>query len=118
MTRRPLKRISLATLALTIVALGWAAARSAAHDIPAAAVEMLDLTFSPATVTIQAGETVQWKNTSKVMHTATSLGPAAFDSGTIDPGKSYSRKFDKPGTYKYFCIPHEKQGMTGTVIVK
>jgi plastocyanin len=25
--------------------------------------------------------------------------------------------FDVPGTYQYFCIPHEMAGMTGTVVV-
>ena len=40
-----------------------------------------------------------------------------FDSGLISPGKDYSHTFTVPGTYKYFCIPHEAVGMLGTVIV-
>jgi plastocyanin len=45
-------------------------------------------------------------------------GVAGFDSGLIAEGDSFSRKFDKPGTYRYFCIPHEGAGMTGTVVVQ
>jgi plastocyanin len=40
-----------------------------------------------------------------------------FDSGLISPGKDYSHTFTVPGTYKYFCIPHEAAGMVGTVVV-
>jgi plastocyanin len=45
-------------------------------------------------------------------------GVDAFDSGLIAEGESFSRKFDKPGTYRYFCIPHEGAGMVGTAVVE
>jgi hypothetical protein len=32
-------------------------------------------------------------------------------------GESFSYTFDEPGTYEYFCIPHEDLGMVGTVTV-
>ena len=31
---------------------------------------------------------------------------------------TYEVTFDEPGTYEYFCIPHEQQGMRGTVEVE
>ena len=44
-----------------------------------------------------------------------------FNSADLGPfsvsGNSWSLKFDKPGTYKYFCIFHREQGMEGTVTV-
>ena len=90
------------------------------------------LNYSPETVTIQAGETVRWTNTSEVVHTVTAdpgaaadpshvrlpEGASPFDSGNIGPGDSYTHTFDVPGTYRYFCIPHEMQGMVGTVVVE
>ncbi len=41
-----------------------------------------------------------------------------WDSGFIAGGRSFSRRFTEPGTYRYFCIPHEGAGMLGTVIVE
>lgn len=89
------------------------------------------LTFVQRSVTINAGETVRWTNSSNVPHTVTAdptlardptivrlpSGATAFNSGDIQPGADYFRKFDVPGRYDYFCIPHETNGMIGTVIV-
>ena len=30
---------------------------------------------------------------------------------------TFSFTFEEPGTYDYFCIPHEKMGMVGSVTV-
>lgn len=32
-------------------------------------------------------------------------------------GGKFTKTFDVPGEYYYFCIPHESLGMLGTVIV-
>ena len=45
-------------------------------------------------------------------------GAVAFDSGFIPPGGDYRYTFTVPGTYKYFCLPHEKAGMVGVIVVK
>ena len=99
---------------------------------PAAVVEMTSaLTFQPSTVEIAAGETVEWRNASNIVHTVTanpasasdssfvSLPPGVqpFDSGPIAAGGTFSRTFDVAGRYDYFCIPHQTMGMRGTVIV-
>ncbi|WP_162622742.1 plastocyanin/azurin family copper-binding protein [Salinisphaera orenii] len=34
------------------------------------------------------------------------------------PGADYAHRFTEPGTYRYFCIPHEAAGTVGTVVVK
>ncbi len=85
--------------------------------------------FVPQTIEIKAGETVKWTNVSKGLHTATSGKNCEPDNGWDSkmirqqkrkPKQSvYSHKFDKPGTYPYFCKPHcEGYEMTGVVIVK
>jgi plastocyanin len=59
--------------------------------------------FQPNTVTIQHGATVTWINQGTQVHTVTS-NPGyynAFDSGGLDPGKSFSYNFTIPGTYGY-----------------
>jgi plastocyanin len=38
--------------------------------------------------------------------------------GAITSGDTYEHTFEVPGTYHYFCIPHERGGMVGTVTVK
>jgi plastocyanin len=89
------------------------------------------LRFDPDRVNIEVGQTVLWNNTSDLPHTVTAdpvkaknkddcnLPASAnpFDSGIISPGHTYIQTFTVPGTYKYFCIPHETMGMTGQVIV-
>jgi plastocyanin len=98
----------------------------------ASSVNMTDaLKFDPATLTVPKGTTVTWHNTSSVQHTVTDdpskaankadavvpSGAEPWDSGTIDPGQTFQHTFDTPGTYKYFCIPHEAAGMVGTITV-
>ncbi|HEX8997654.1 MAG TPA: plastocyanin/azurin family copper-binding protein [Ktedonobacterales bacterium] len=75
--------------------------------------------FEPSSVTITAGSTVVWMNTSGVAHTATSDSGDAitWDSNVINPGGgAFSFVFSKPGTYAYHCSFHPY--MHGTIIVK
>jgi plastocyanin len=105
----------------------------AAGEQAAVTVRMTDtLKYEPREVTIAAGETVTWDNSSGVVHTVTAdpakaanedhvklpEGGEPFDSGDIPPGATWSRTFEVPGDYRYFCIPHEMAGMVGTVHVK
>ena len=43
---------------------------------------------------------------------------ANLSDGLIDPDETFEVTFDEPGTYDYFCIPHEGSGMKGTIIVE
>jgi plastocyanin len=84
-------------------------------------VTMTDIAFQPADLTVKAGTTVVWKNTSQVPHTVTS-DTGLFDSGQapnewLANGKEFSYTFDKPGTYSYHCVPHKAAGMVGKIVV-
>ncbi len=116
--------------------------RDALHPRPAAAapipegavmVGMSDMVaFTPATVTIHAGQAVVWKNTSVSIHNVVDdaakataaadvhlpAGVQPFDSGYMQPGQTYVRTFTVPGIYRYICTLHESSGMKGTVIVR
>lgn len=107
-------------------------AEEAPHDAPAVVVEMTNrVTFAPDSVHITVGETVRWDNTSLIAHTVTAdpeeatlaesvhlpEGAEPFDSGMLDAEASFSHTFATPGTYKYFCIPHEGTKMNGVVVV-
>lgn len=88
--------------------------------------------YEPARVSVKVGEPVQWINTGKTVHSVTLVpddaqnskdasepaGAKTFDSGFMPPGGTFSYTFTVPGTYHYFCVPHEKAGMVGVVTVK
>ncbi len=97
--------------------------------------------FRPVEFAVAPGTTVVWKNTSKSTHTVTAYESAipdeaeffasgGFEStqaardgwfensgGGFSSGETYEHTFTVPGTYEYFCIPHEKTGMVGTIEV-
>jgi Plastocyanin len=82
-------------------------------------ITMQNLRFNPGTVTVAMGSTVTWVNNDpqSLPHTATS-DSGLWDSGRMNVGSRYSRKFDKPGTYPYHCTFHQGEGMVGTIIVR
>jgi plastocyanin len=76
--------------------------------------EMTAWSYTPVSISVPVGSTVQWKNTGRETHGVTSQDQL-FDSKLLDPGKSWSYTFDTPGIYRYFCVPHP--WMKGTIIV-
>ncbi|PPD57862.1 cupredoxin domain-containing protein [Dehalogenimonas etheniformans] len=82
---------------------------------PPNTVDMHNLKYAPATLTVSVGTTVTWRNTDNVQHSVTST-TGLFDSGLFSPGGSYTHTFTTAGTYPYYCIIHP--GMTGTIIVQ
>lgn len=91
---------------------------AAATAAATVAVSIKNMTFTPASVTVKVGDTVTWTNDDDRDHTVRSGdgAPAAFDSGNLSPGKSYSFTFRKAGTYPYGCALHSR--MRGTVVVQ
>ena len=97
------------------------------------------LRFYPQSISIDAGDIVQWIFPGGEPHTVTLLGPRSTPAAPNDPGNaapagplsydgttyvssgfkllgaSYTLKFMKPGTYTYQCLIHP--GMKGTIEV-
>jgi len=73
-------------------------------------------TFAPHTITVKAGTTVVWKNTSDAPHTVTGKGAWSSFNKSLNQGTSVSFTFKKVGTYHYFCTLHPY--MVATVVVK
>ena len=76
-------------------------------------------TFSPRELQITAGQTVTWINKGRIHHTVTA-DDDSFNSDFVEPGKSYSHTFLKPGRYPYHCVLHGSEGgvgMAGVIIV-
>lgn len=66
---------------------------------------MKQMRFNPSQVTVQAGQTIEWKNEDMFSHTVTA-DDGSFDSGLIDPGHSWRMTFKNPQTIAYHCRPH------------
>jgi len=78
-------------------------------------VKIQDFLYTPATVTIDVGQTVEWINEDAVTHTATAID-GTFKSPNLEQGHHFSHTFTKAGTYAYYCTFH--RGMKGTVVVR
>ena len=83
-------------------------------------VNVGDNFFDPASITVNAGTTVMWRNMGGHNHTATSGAPNArsglFDSGPIATNQTFQFTVSNTGTIVYFCTIHPE--MTGTIIVQ
>jgi plastocyanin len=79
-------------------------------------VDIKNLAYTPDSVEIPVGATVTWTNNDTVPHTVTAKDRDVLQSGTLKPGDTYSKTFDQPGTYDYFCEFHAN--MKGTIVVQ
>ena len=86
---------------------GETAAKGGEGAAPAGATraEMRTMTFSPKRLEIAPGTTVTWTNNDQLVHTITA-DDRSWDSGPIEPGKSWSHTFTQPGEYAFHCTPH------------
>jgi plastocyanin len=76
--------------------------------------------YSPADISINAGDTVHWMNVDTSAHTVTagsaSQGPSGvFDSSLVLVDATWEFKFKEAGSYDYYCMVHP--WMTGSVSV-
>ena len=76
--------------------------------------------FLPYQVTVSVGDTITWTNLDNKTHTVTTgttnYGAVGnFDSGIIEPGKSYTQFFGIVGKFRYF--DSNNPSMTGVILV-
>jgi plastocyanin len=91
---------------------------SAAIGVNRTIVAVRNFTFFPDTVRVRAGSEVVWVNCETTVpdyHTSTS-STGAWNSGALNRGEFYVRRFDAQGQFGYFCEPHPF--MQGAVIVQ
>ena len=103
---------------LTVAGMGALLATGIAAGMVVAADQTVSIegfAFSPATTTVQVGDSVTWTNADATAHTATA-GDGSFDTESIGPGESSTITFDTAGTYAYVCSIHPT--MAGTVVVE
>lgn len=103
---------------------------------------LVDTNVADSTLTVPAGSTVTWTNqANNALHTVTfpiagqplpplpnvpftpPIGGSTYDgtqltnSGVLMPAQSYSLTFTKAGTFTYYCLFDDAEGMIGTIIV-
>ena len=79
-----------------------------------------DSCYEPSSLNILPNQIVLWDNKDSSAHTVTSGSPdvglsGVFDSEIIPGGEKFSFKFEKQGTYDYYCTLHP--WMIGTITV-
>jgi plastocyanin len=85
------------------------------------------LRFDPSVVTIRAGDMIEFINNRRFPHNIVfdeDAVPAGVDASAISrddlfnaPGEVYQVMLTVPGTYGYYCEPHQGAGMQGQIIV-
>jgi plastocyanin len=82
----------------------------------------------PNKITVAKGETIEFVNNKAFPHNVVfdeDNVPSGVNADAIShedylngPGEKVTNKFDTPGTYGYYCEPHQGAGMQGTIIVQ
>jgi plastocyanin len=85
------------------------------------AATLTDTAFQPNPVNVKLGDSVRWTNNDKTIHTVTEGNPetgqttGGFASDLVGPKGAFEHKFEKVGTFDYYCKLHPN--MVGKVIV-
>ena len=73
-------------------------------------VELRTFRYRDAVVEVVRGDAVRWTNRDRIAHTVTEGTPdrpgLAFDGVLDGEGGEFVHRFDRPGTYPYFCARH------------
>jgi plastocyanin len=77
-------------------------------------IQIKGFAFSPKELTVKVGTKVTWTNMDSAGHDVKAVD-GSWGSDTLNNGQSFSKVFDKEGSYAYVCTFHA--GMTGTIIV-
>jgi plastocyanin len=105
----------MASMATARVKRPGAAARSAA----AATVKISNFQFTPKTLAVPVGGTVEWNN--EAGRHMVEADDGSFKSEVLKAGDKFSFTFAKAGKYPYHCTFHGDKGgkdMAGTIVVK
>ena len=119
--------VALAAIAVPLIGCGGGGADSTSSESAsgsaastpssgAGAVTIRNYEYKPAAITVPVGAMVKVTNQDTTAHTVTSKEAGAFESGSIEPGKTGTIKLEKPGTYAYYCAFHPF--MKGTITVE
>jgi plastocyanin len=87
-----------------------------------------DARFEPTVLQVDPGDVIRFEVV-EGLHTVTAYHPdnrrpqripekaQSFDSGMLNAGVVWFLKLKEKGVYDYFCLPHERMGHTGRLLV-
>ena len=84
-------------------------------------IEISGHSFTPVTVTIKVGTTVNWLHRDGDFSHTVTADDGSFASGLMGENDRFSFTFDTPGTYAYYCEFHGGAGgagMSGVITVE
>jgi plastocyanin len=105
-------RMTIAGIGASLLLYAGVTSGVRAQDV--STVNVQAFVYDSAEIAVPVGATVTWTNNDPVDHTVTDIDQV-WDSGLFGQGGAYSKTFDAPGTYTYYCIPHPM--MIGKVVV-
>src|SRR5713226_9272722 len=101
---------------ITLVPVSPSSTLRGAHT-PGRVLLSFGLMIAVAALAVAPGASAADKPAVVIKMTDIPPGAKPFDSGFMRPGTTFDYTFTVPGTYRYTCVPHEKDGMNGTVVV-
>lgn len=107
-----MRRVLLMVAALVILPSAGIALAQQTHQIEAKD----DNTFAPPTITVNAGDSITFRNSGVVLHNVRAKD-GSFETGDLTAGQSRTVKITKGTTIDYVCTYHESLGMRGQVTV-
>ena len=124
--RRPFATVLAAVAAVALLAGcgGGGGGGGAAASAPAPAsssgsgssIAIRDFKFSPATLTVRPGASIDVTNDDSAPHSVTADDGSSFDSRTLQQGESATITAPRTGRYAYHCTVHPF--MKGELVVK
>jgi len=91
------------------------AAVDSSQAVATASVTLENYAFSPATIKVKVGTTVNWTNKDTVHHSVVGDNSGLPNGPLFGQGETYKYTFTKAGTFTYHCAPHPY--MHGSVVV-
>jgi plastocyanin len=101
------------TLIIALLVAGLAAVAAPALAATRS-VRLVDNRFSPASLTVRAGDTVVFRHAGQAPHNVVTTGrpPQRFASPLLRRGQSYRRTLNRAGRYRLVCTLHPGMRMT------
>lgn len=87
----------------------------ATRDTAVVAADIRGVAFVPREIRIRVGQTVEWRNSDPVVHTATA-DDGSWGSGFLNERATFRHTFRVAGRFPYHCEPHPQ--MKAVVIVE
>ena len=79
-------------------------------------VSIQDYRYHPTELTVVAGTTVRWTNDERRTSHDVYFPDEDLGSPRLFPEESWSRRFDRPGEYRYYCRPHENHDSMHAIV--